>query len=242
MGKTLVANWKMNPQSEREAIKLAKISDKENVVICAPFLFLLPIKKILKKAKLGAQDCSFESKGAFTGQISPTQLKKIGASYVILGHSERRIYLGETNETVAKKLRAALDAKLIPIVCVGETKSEHERSETEAVLSRQLGAIEEVLNAVPGNIFIAYEPIWSISTFKTDKIITPAEAQVAISFIKNRTSRFHERLQFLYGGSVTDKNLLNFIEPEFISGALVGSASISATIFSKMIRINHSNE
>src|SRR3989344_4632314 len=138
MNKLIIANWKMNPATTKEAIRLAQESDVEGLVICPPFLFLEEVSKIIKKAKLGAQDCFWEEKGAYTGEISPKELKSLGVKYVIIGHSERRQNLGETDEIVAKKIIAAVNNNLTPILCVGETKEERASGKTEEVVKREL--------------------------------------------------------------------------------------------------------
>src|SRR3989344_8370843 len=138
MNKLIIANWKMNPTSLKEAEKLAQESDVEGLVICPPFLFLEEVSKIIKKAKLGAQDCFWEEKGAYTGEISPKELKSLGVEYVIIGHSERRQNLGETDEIVAKKIKAAVEEGLTPILCVGETRAERDAGKTKEVVEREL--------------------------------------------------------------------------------------------------------
>jgi len=165
----IVANWKMNPVTMKEAEELfnsvsegVKNIENVDVVICPPFVFLQTTNYKLQTIKLGAQDCYWEEKGAYTGEVSVAMLKEIGCKYVIIGHSERRKYFNETDEMVNKKVKTTLEAGLIPILCVGETEGEREMDKTEEVLEKE---IKDGLNGVDvSRIIIAYEPIWAIGT------------------------------------------------------------------------------
>ena len=235
--KILIANWKMNPKTEAEAIRLAKAEDISGAVLCPPFPFLPAVKKVLKKAALGAQDAFWEGEGPFTGEISPVQLKKIGVHYVIIGHSERRLHAGETNEMIAAKMVAALSAGLLPILCVGETAQERAEGKTADVLALQLRlGLSRVREQKLSNPFlIAYEPVWSISTFRTGQAATPEDISNVIPLIESFQGG--SAMKILYGGSVDAKTLAGFLAIPGISGALVGAASLKAGEFGKMILI-----
>src|SRR3989344_6213851 len=138
MSKIIIANWKLNPSSVAEAKKLAKASDLSGLIICPPFPYLEEVGAVIKKAKLGAQDIFWEEKGAFTGEVSGSQEKDLGAEYVIIGHSERRQNLGETDAMVAKKIFAAMNDGLTPVLCVGETQAERDKNKTKEVVEREL--------------------------------------------------------------------------------------------------------
>jgi len=233
MNKLLILNWKMNPQTLKEAISLAKASDYKNIIITPPFLFLEELSQILKNAELGAQDVFWEKEGAFTGEVSITELKDAGVKYVIVGHSERRYKFGETDEQINKKVKAIINSGLTPILCVGETLEERKNNEKEKILKRQL---ESDLSAINKNLIIAYEPVWAIGTGQPE---TPEDALATIQYIKNFISkRFKLDIKVLYGGSVTSDNLDSYIKYEDIDGALVGGASLDPEEIKKIIKIN----
>ncbi|MDI6734191.1 MAG: triose-phosphate isomerase [Patescibacteria group bacterium] len=249
MGKIIIANWKMNPQNEKNAVKLACQSDFLNVVIAPPFPFFGAVKKVLKKAKLGAQDMFWEEQGAYTGEISPRMLKKLGAHYVIIGHSERRA-LGETDTIVNKKVVAALKTGLKVILCIGEPRQVRNKGLTAVknFISKQFKADLKGLNLKSYNskLTIAYEPVWAVSLGRYDKhgkSDTPENAGYMIQWIKKfLNSRFLIRNSMvLYGGSVNLKNAKSFLGLEGIDGALVGGASLRINEFKKIIRISQSN-
>lgn len=231
----------MNPGTLKEAISLTKASDKKNVVVAPPFVFLEEIGKTLKNAELGAQDVfgGEIDKGAFTGEISAKELKNLGVKYAIVGHSERRHKLGETDKIVAKKVKAALDGGLIPVLCVGETKKEKDAGRKEEVIKRQL---EIGLSLVGGQLSkancqlpIAYEPVWAIGTGNPE---TPESALETIRYIKSLVvSRKSLVAKVLYGGSVDSRNLGDYLKYKEIGGALVGGASLDKKEVSKMISI-----
>ena len=245
MSKLIVANWKMNPSSESEAIRLAKSCDEKGVVICPPFIFLKEVHQSLRKADLGAQDVFWENPipgGAFTGEVSVSMLKKISVSYVIIGHSERRKYLGETDEMINKKIITTLGFGLKVILCVGEplsVKKESFESAKNYVKKQLLQDLKGFYNLKPTtqNLIIAYEPIWAIGTGKPDN---PADSAEMAKFIKTLLdSRFAiGDARVIYGGSVTSSNAGRIFEHNEINGALVGGASLKAEEFKKIIRIS----
>ncbi|MDI6591387.1 MAG: triose-phosphate isomerase [Patescibacteria group bacterium] len=247
----VVANWKMNPSTLAKAKKLfnsikegiRKVRNVE-IVICPPFLYLPQLVEFLYRCRksqlnLGAQDCFWKEKGAFTGEISPLMLKNIGCQYVIIGHSERRRHFNETDEMINKKIKAALKAKLKPIFCVGETGEEREREETSKILKSQ---IENGLNKISKkeikNIVIAYEPVWAIGTGKP---CDPDEAMRMSLLIRKIIAQIYSRsiseaLPTLYGGSVDSKNAAKYIKEARMNGLLVGGASLSSKEFIKILK------
>jgi len=220
MTKIIIANWKMNPTSIDEAVALAKASDEENLIIAPPFPFLGAVAATLKKARLGAQDLFWEDVGAYTGEVSGSQLSNLGVKYVMVGHSERRRHLGETDEMVGKKFIAALKNNLTPILCVGETKAEREAGETREVLNQQL----KFMTRVPKDAacIVAYEPVWAIGTGMADK---PADTIEIVAMIRKNLEHM-KNLRIIYGGSVTSANAESFFKHKEIEGALVGGASL----------------
>lgn len=230
MQKLIVANWKMNPKTKSEAVWLARASDFKNVVIAPPFPFLEDVKKVLKRATLGAQDVFFKSvtKGPFTGEVSATMLKRLGVRYVIVGHSERR-RMGETDAIVNKKVKAVLNAGLKVVLCIGENISVRRRGikVAEKFVKRQL------ISALKGirsrkNILVAYEPIWAIGTGKNDK---PEDTAVIVRSIKHTV-----RTRVLYGGSVKPANITSFLARGAVDGALIGGASLRVDSFIQIVR------
>jgi len=217
--KIIIANWKMNPQTTEEAIQLAKESDIEGLVICPPFPFLEEVKKTIKKAKLGAQDLFWEPQGAYTGEVSAKELKNLGVEYVIIGHSERRQNLGETDEIVAKKIKAAVEEGLTPILCVGETRAERDAGKTKEVVERELKvglSLVGQMSKVKGQrLVIAYEPLWAIGE-NASAADTPADfCHQAIYLRKVLAGLFGSEAAratpILYGGSVDARNAAPFL-------------------------------
>lgn len=238
--KIIIANWKLNPITVKEAVDLAKKVDSENSVICPPFPFLSAVKGAIKKSKLGAQNIFWENKGAYTGEVSAPMLKDCGVEYVIIGHSERRRHLKETDELISKKVKAAIENKLIPILCIGETPEQRKKRVVEEVVKKQL---EYDLSGIRNlkfeirNLIIAYEPIWAIGTGVPCE---PEEAVRVHRLIKTLIpdSRFLiSNLQIIYGGSVDSKNIEGFLKYDEIEGTLVGGASINAGEFQKILKI-----
>lgn len=253
----ITANWKCNPITQREAEGLLREIKKGirgikniEVVISTPFIYLpILLEKILGKRrkrrgntlKAGAQDCFWENSGAYTGEVSPLMLKDLGVEYVILGHSERRKYFGETNETIAKKTKAVLKNKLSPILCIGETKEKRNNKQVEKVLKGQL---REALSPITeyrltiSNLSITYEPVWSIGT---GNFCPPDEAKNALMFIRKELIKvlpkeMSQNIRILYGGSVNSKNARRYIDAGF-RGFLIGGASLIPQEFIKIIKL-----
>ncbi len=239
----IVANWKMNPKSQREALALFEavkngarsVKDTE-VVICPPFCWL-PKLKSGGALKLGGQNCHWEVSGAYTGEISAAMLADVGARYVILGHSERRHFLGETDEVINLKTKAALKADLKPILCVGEKEGE----EMGSVVEKQLaGALAGLSVNQMKEIIIAYEPVWAIST-EAGRPCLPDDALSAALFIRRIITKLYsrflaEKIPVLYGGSVNSGNATDYIKKAGMNGLLVGGASLEAEEFVKIIK------
>jgi len=236
--KIIVGNWKMNPTSkkrakvlffkiEKELKKDPQILKKVKVVICPPFLYLPLFLKRKSKISLGAQNVFFEEKGAFTGEISPRMLKGFGVEFVILGHSERRKYFGETDEMIEKKLKAVLKFNLKPILCIGETEKERKEGKTFKVLKRQLKVISNLKSKIQ-NLILAYEPVWAIGTKNP---CDPEKAREVFVFLR----RILKKNKILYGGSVDSKNAKDYIEVGF-NGLLIGGASLNPKEFVQIIK------
>ena len=229
----IVANWKMNPVTTKEAEELFNsvkhgVKDIESVetVICPPFIYL----PLLKGLTLGAQDSYWEEKGAYTGEVSIAMLKEIGCKYIIIGHSERRKYFNETDEIVNRKVKTTLDAGLIPIVCVGETEKEREMDKTEELLEKE---IKQGLDGIDvSKIVIAYEPIWAIGTGNPCDI---EEAQRMKEIIQKMLSK---DIRILYGGSAKANNAEGYLKQAGFDGLLVGGASLDSKEFIKIINIS----
>ncbi|MCQ2378176.1 MAG: triose-phosphate isomerase [Victivallaceae bacterium] len=248
--KIIVAgNWKMNKNAAEgkalvEALKgeLADISfDDADVVVCPPFTTLGSVIEAAACSRIGvgAQNIHWAASGAFTGEISADMLVSSGVKYVIIGHSERRQYFGETDATVNSRLKAALGAGLTPIVCVGETLAEREGNRTEAVLARQIReGFAGIDAAVAPGIVVAYEPVWAIGTGKT---ATPDVAQAAHAFIRSELAGVFgteaaEAIRIQYGGSMKSENARELLSQPDIDGGLIGGAALKADSFAKLIR------
>ena len=239
----VAGNWKMNTTAtEAEQLvfemleKLDRIEGVEKV-LCPPFVSLVAVNMMLRGSsiKLGAQNMYFETEGAYTGEISPPMLREL-CEFVILGHSERRWYFGETDEIVNKKVKAALSNKLKPILCVGERLEENEAGKTEEVINRQVTAALNGIEPV-SNLVIAYEPVWAIGT---GKAASGEQAAATIQFIRDVLAKLWNKsiaqdLRILYGGSVTSANIAEFISHPEIDGALVGGASLKAEEFVSIV-------
>ncbi|MEZ4156565.1 MAG: triose-phosphate isomerase [Candidatus Paceibacterota bacterium] len=226
--KRVIGNWKMNPQSEQEALRLAKEVDISKAIICPPFVYLSAVSRELKNATLGAQDVYSEKEGAFTGEVSIEELKDLGVRYVIVGHSERRA-LGEDDALVASKLRAVLEAGLEPILCVGEGAEVRDGGTQEAFVRQQIQtALFQIDEGKP--VIIAYEPIWAIGTGQPAK---PEDAATMARMIQET----RKGSTVLYGGSTNKENIASFLEMPEIGGVLVGGASLKGEEFSEMVKI-----
>ena len=235
----IAGNWKMNTtaaEAERLVLEMLERLDRikgVEKVLCPPFVSLVAISMMLQSSsiKLGAQNMYFEAKGAYTGEISPLMLSEL-CEFVILGHSERRWYFGETDEMVNKKIEAALANKLKPILCIGERLEENEAGKTEEVVNRQVTAALSDIEPVR-DLVIAYEPVWAIGT---GKAASSKQAAVTIRFIRDVVAKLWNKdiaqdLRILYGGSVTSTNTAEFISHPEIDGALVGGASLKTEEF-----------
>jgi len=253
--KFIVANWKMLPESLAQAQEILEFTNESlesmvgkealSLVFCPPFVFTEEIAKLLKMshlediAFLGAQDVAEEDKAALTGEVSGLMLRRLGVSYVIIGHSERRWKLNEPDTIVHKKLKAALRNELIPIVCIGERTREDNFKE---FLENQIDKTFEGLTSDEvGRCIIAYEPVWAISTNPGAKPDTPSSALESIRIIAQvLISKFeirNSKLLYLYGGSVNSNNVESFLREKEIDGVLVGGASVNKEEFSKILKV-----
>ncbi|ABZ83264.1 triosephosphate isomerase [Heliomicrobium modesticaldum Ice1] len=242
----LAGNWKMylTPAEGRQMIEALRplvegVADRE-IVLCPPFTALAAAADAIEGSNIsiGGQNVHPAREGAFTGEIAPPMLKALGCRYVIIGHSERRQYFGETDATVAEKVRAALAEELIPIVCVGETLEQREKGVTNPVVEIQVrqgldGLSPEELSG----LIIAYEPIWAIGTGRT---ASPDDAQQVCAFIRSVMARLAgegaQKTRILYGGSVKPDNIKELMNQPDIDGALVGGASLKAESFARIVR------
>jgi triosephosphate isomerase len=240
----IAGNWKMNTTID-EAVTLVKAMLPElnkikgvDRVICPPFVSLASVSDVLKgsSVQLGAQNMFYEEKGAYTGEISPLMLAGL-CEYVIIGHSERRQYFGETVDTVEKKVQAAVDTGIKPIMCVGETLEENESGKTRDVLARQMASASDRLFFL-SDIVIAYEPVWAIGTGRS---ASGDQANETIGYIRQVIDHQHgsdiaESVRILYGGSVTADNVTEIMGQPEIDGALVGGASLKADAFVSIVQ------
>ena len=244
MRKPIIAgNWKMN-KTVAEAVALINelkplvAKSKPEVVVCVPYTDLWAVKQAIEgsKIKLGAENVAWADNGAFTGEISADMLKEIGVEYVIIGHSERRQYFGETDESVNMRLKQALAKGLKPIVCVGETLTEREKNKTRKVLKKQiLEGFKDVTDF--SNIVIAYEPVWAIGTGKT---ATAEDANKTIGFIRSLVRKtwgaeVSKALRIQYGGSMKPSNAKELMAMRHIDGGLIGGASLKAEDFAGIV-------
>jgi len=243
----IAGNWKMYKtvaeaaeETRRLVESIGKLSDRQ-AMIAPPFTALTAVSEALRDSpvSLGAQDLFWENEGAFTGEVSAPMLVSAGCSHVIIGHSERRQYFGETDDTVRKKIGAALEHGLVPVVCIGESEAEREGGKTFSVLDKQISkGLNTLLPEDIERLIIAYEPVWAIGTGKT---ATPEIAQEAHRYIRERIEEKvgkapAESVRILYGGSVKPDNIRVLMEKPDIDGALVGGASLKAESFLKIIQ------
>jgi len=241
----IAGNWKMFktcPEAVETAMQLAQLVNINTVdVMIAPqFTALVPVSDVIKEScvSLGAQNLFWESEGAYTGEISPAMLVSAGCGYVIIGHSERRQYFGENDDSVNKKIKAAIRNNLIPILCVGESEKDRESKETFNVLDRQITkGLEGFSSTALDTLVIAYEPVWAIGTGKT---ATKEQAQEVHRFLRSMVEKIFgnilaKSIRILYGGSVKPDNIKELMEMPDVDGALVGGASLDAKTFSEII-------
>ena len=246
--KVIAGNWKMN-MLPNEAINFIEslsklVKDTENeVILCVPYIdiFYSVLNAQETNIKIGAQNMHWEESGAYTGEVSAEMLKSVGVEYVIIGHSERRQYFAETDETVNKKLKKALTVGLKPIVCVGETLEQREQGITMQIITSQTEkALEGLTSNEVEKVIIAYEPIWAIGTGKT---ATKEDANDAVKQIRNKIANIYgnetaEKVIIQYGGSVKASNAKELFEMSDIDGGLVGGVSLKAEEFSKIVNYN----
>jgi triosephosphate isomerase len=243
----IAGNWKMFKTAPEAAETAARLKDlvsdvtDVDVMVAPPFTAIAAVKEVLRDSSIhvAGQDVFWEAEGAYTGQISAPMLKAVGCTHVIIGHSERRQFFGETNVSVNKKVRAALSEDLIPVVCVGESEAERESNLTSSVIQKQL---EEGLAGLSADeaqyLTIAYEPVWAIGTGKT---ATADQAQEVHEFIRKKMetncgNQVANIVRILYGGSVKPNNIADLMAMADIDGALVGGASLDADSFAAIVR------
>lgn len=246
MRKPIIAgNWKMHKTIAEglafvEAIKPAVAGTDVEVVICAPFTLLKDLKAATADTniKIGAQNMHFEESGAFTGEVAPAMLKELAVDFVVIGHSERRAYYNETDETVNKKVLKALEVGIRPILCVGESLEQREAGETKAIVKAQVEkAFSDIDAADVKDVVVAYEPIWAIGTGKT---ASSADANDVIAYIRSLlkdlySEEISEDVQIQYGGSVKPANVVEIMNESDIDGALVGGASLQPDSFTELV-------
>ena len=245
--KLIAGNWKMNGTLESNSTLMRAVLEGDlrasicDVAVCVPSVYLSQIHSLIQSANLttahlGAQDVSAHEKGAYTGEISVSMLKDVGATYVIVGHSERRQFHHESDQLVAIKAERALKAGLIPIVCVGETQQERESGLTEVTVKRQLAAVIHLIGHCITEIVVAYEPVWAIGTGLT---ATPEQAQSVHSVLraqlKAAAGEGAANIRILYGGSMNPSNAKSLLSQSDIDGGLIGGASLKATDFLSII-------
>ena len=241
MRKTIVAgNWKMNASKETvntliEGILSGMNEASSEVIVCAPFPYLSQVESLIQGSSLmlGAQNLNVNSAGAHTGEVSADMIKDFGAQHVIVGHSERRSLYAETNAIVAEKTKAAIDAGLTPLLCVGETLEDRESGNTEAIVEEQINAVIDLIGIEAfDQVIIAYEPVWAIGTGLT---ASPEQAQTVHLFIRNllanSSEKIAKRTPILYGGSMNAANAADLISCSDIDGGLIGGAALKAEDF-----------
>ncbi len=235
--KLVVGNWKMNGSHKANADLLDGIKAAgpmmADMVVCVPFPYLSEVAVALTgtDVRWGAQDCSMHEQGAYTGEVSAPMLREFGCQFVIVGHSERRAYHAETDQTVADKAKVALAHGVTPIVCVGETLAEREAGQTESVVKRQLSAVIHTLAHCAGEMVVAYEPVWAIGTGKT---ATPSQAQAVHAVLRAQLVAATPRadgMRILYGGSMKPDNARELMSQPDIDGGLIGGAALKAADF-----------
>ncbi len=244
MKKLIAGNWKMNGDSASNAELLAGIVaglpglDACDVLVCPPSVYVASAVTALagQSVAVGGQDVSVQVKGAYTGEVSAVMLRDVGATYAIVGHSERRQYHGETDALVGEKAHAALAHGITPVVCIGETLAQREAGETNAVVKRQLAAVIHAVGHCVSELVLAYEPVWAIGTGQT---ATPEQAQAVHAVIRAQiaaATEHPERVRILYGGSMNAANATQLLAQPDIDGGLIGGASLKVADFLTIIR------
>ncbi|MBN2036680.1 MAG: triose-phosphate isomerase [Chitinispirillaceae bacterium] len=245
--KFIAGNWKMNTTLDearslaKEVVALAGTVTDVDIALCPPYTNLLAVSEIIAGSNimLGAQDVHWEVKGAYTGKVSCAMLKSVGVSCVIIGHSEQRTYFNETDETVNKKVKAALAAGLLPIICVGETLAERKSGRLTEVVGRQVkGAFDGISGADAQNCTIAYEPVWAIGT---GEVATPAQANEAHQYIRTVLVALYDQaiagtIRIQYGGSMKPDNAKELLALSDVDGGLIGGAALKAGDFMGIIK------
>lgn len=245
--KLIAANWKMYKTPDqardffRDFLPLVHGHDRDEIVVCPTYLAIHAALVAAQGSRIaiGAQDLYWQKDGAYTGEVNAAMLAAVGATHVIIGHSERRQYFGETDDTVNLKLKAALEAGLIPIVCVGEVLEEREAGLTDDVLRRQcLRAFNKVSAKKAHSLVVAYEPVWAIGTGKTatPELAADAHASIRSEAAESFGQEFADQLRILYGGSVKPENAHALMSEEEIDGALVGGASLDPASFAAIVK------
>jgi len=250
--KLVVGNWKMHGNLNSNQILLESLIDglkdykNADYVVCVPNIYLFQARSLLENTNIswGGQNVNQHEQGAFTGAVAPHMLTDLGCSYVLLGHSERRVLFHETNLTAAARFDAALKAGLTPILCVGETLAEHEAGLTEVIVASQMDAVmatldeQESAKAMQLNMAFAYEPVWAVGTGRS---ATPEQAQSVHAFIRNRIARRDAEaathVRIIYGGSVKAQNAKELFAKPDVDGGLVGGASLNAEEFIEICRL-----
>lgn len=241
MKKIIIANWKCNPISKKQVKELvsgltSSAVKEAEIILCPPFCYLSLINN--KFIKLGAQDCFYESAGPYTGQVSVEMLKDLGVKYVLVGHSEKRA-LKETNEVINKKIRIVLKTGLIPILCVGESLKQRTNGEAFKVIEEQIRkGVDKVIKKDINKIIIAYEPIWSIGTGRP---CLPDNAETMSLFIRKIIGdiigkKNTDKIKIVYGGSINSKNAGDYLASPWLSGLLVGGASLNKKEFLQILK------
>ncbi|MBX2808421.1 MAG: triose-phosphate isomerase [Cellvibrionaceae bacterium] len=236
----VIGNWKMHGNTAGNAVlveALLPLSVSAEVVLCAPHVYIEQMRQLLLASSIvyGAQDASLYHSGAYTGEVSAAMLADLGCRYVIVGHSERRQYHGETSAQVAQKVAAVQAAGLVPILCVGESLAQRNTEQTLQVIGRQLQAVLDVLDpSALANLVVAYEPIWAVGTGLTP---TPEEAQAVHRFIRNTLGATADAIRIIYGGSLSSANAAALFAQPDIDGGLVGGAALVADEFAKIMAV-----
>ncbi|MDP2693073.1 MAG: triose-phosphate isomerase [bacterium] len=243
----IFGNWKMY-LDHNEAVLLSTELTKKlaggnkdcEVAVFPSMLSLLEVRdKLASKVSIGAQNCAWVSKGAYTGEVSAHMLASVGCQYVLVGHSERRHVFGESNELVRKKLEAVLDAGLTPVLCIGETQEDKDEEKTQYRLKKQLLKALEGLKVYDNKMIIAYEPVWAIGSGVP---CLPADADDVHGWIKNEVKQYLDfDIPVLYGGSVNSENVLSYVSLDTVDGVLIGGASVKLDGFVNIIKLVNNN-